>query len=137
MSRRFHPAFLLTIAAVLMAENASSAVCMNKYVVRRERGVEQVVTLLTGKLTFEEAQELAKNIIAKKSPPLEWVDDGGKTVAKQYGDLRIVRPMPVGCDGRKSGVVMIVRFLTSRTPEAKMTVKLDANATVVFDRQAE
>jgi hypothetical protein len=140
MVRRFIPLFLLSILAVFpaifMVETASAATCVNKFVSRRER-LSAVVTLLTGKLTFQEAQELAKNINDRKSPPLEWVDDSGKTVAKQFGELKVVRPMPVGCDGKTSGVVMIANFVTQNTPAKKMSVKLDANTTVVFEEQAQ
>ena len=137
MVRRFTPILLFTILAVFIVEAASAAVCVNKFVARREKAVEVVTTLLTGKLTFQEAQELAKAIDAKKAPPLEWVDDAGKSLGKQYGTLSIVRPMPVGCDGRTSGVVMVARFLSTKNPDKKMNVKLDANTTVVFEQQAE
>ena len=45
--------------------------------------------------------------------------------------------MPVGCDGKSSGVVMIVSFVTSSTPAKTMHVKLDPETTVAFDQQAE
>jgi len=125
------------VAVVLFAAQvASGAVCVNRFVSRSE-GPRQVVTLLTGKLTFQEAQQLAKTIQAKQSPPLEWVDDGGRQIAKQFGELKVVRPMPVGCDGKTSGVVMIVTFPTNVTPSKKMIVKLDANTQVAFEQQAD
>jgi len=124
------------ILVLLLAHLAQAAVCVNRFVGRRE-GPRQVITLLTGKLTFQEAQQLAKAIQTKQSPPLEWVDDGGKPIAKQMGALSVVRPMPVGCDGKTSGVVMIVTFQTLSTPSKKMNVKLDANTTVAFDQQSE
>ena len=136
MSRRFSPVLVFTLVAVFIVEAAFPAVCVNKFVARRER-LAQIVTLLTGKLTFQEAQELAKNIATKKSPPLEWVDDSGKTIARQFGDLQVVRPMPVGCDGKTSGVVLIAHFVTQNTPTKKMNVKLDANTTVAFEQQTE
>ncbi len=126
---------ILAFAVLLSAAQLASAVdCVNRFVSRAE-GPRQVVTLLTGKLTFQEAQDLAKSIQAKKSPPLEWVDDGGRTISKQFGDLKIVRPMPVGCDGKSSGVVMIVTFPSTVTPAKKMNVKLDADTTVAFVQQ--
>jgi hypothetical protein len=134
MSRRIRSIIALSFAAALIAETATPATCVNKFVVRRER-LARVVTLLTGKLTFQEAQQLARNIDAKKAPPLEWVDDAGKLVARQFGELKVVRPMPVGCDGKTSGVVMIAQFVTQNTPVKKMNVKLDANTTVVFEEQ--
>lgn len=123
-------------AACLLVANAASAACVNRFVNRTERP-RQVVTLLTGKLTFQEAQALATSIQAKKSPPLEWVGEDGRSIAKQFGELKVVRPMPVGCDGKTSGVVMIAAFATSVVPSKKMLVKLDPETTVAFDQQAE
>lgn len=136
MSRRFNPHFLLAILAVFIAQSAWPATCVNKFVARRDR-MSAIVTLLTGKLTFQEAQELAKSIEAKKAAPIEWVDDSGKTLARQFGELKVVRPMPVGCDGKTSGVVVIVNFVTQNMPAKKMNVKIDANTTVAFEQQSE
>ena len=127
---------IAVVVAVLLSAQAASAACVNRFVTRRD-GPRQVVTLLTGKLTFQEAQELAKTIQAKQTPPLEWVDDSGKTVAKQFGELKVVRPMPVGCDGNASGVIMIAVFPSAQPPSKKMLVKLDGNNVVAFDEQAE
>jgi hypothetical protein len=121
---------------VLLAANIASAACVNRFVTRSERP-RQIVTLLTGKLTFQEAQALATSIQKKESQPLEWVDANGKSIAKQFGELKVVRPMPVGCDGKSSGVVMIVAFATSNPPMKKMLVKLNTDTTVTFDQQAE
>jgi len=128
----------LTAVAVLLlgAQVASGAQCVNRFVATRQ-GVRHVVTLLTGKLTFQEAQQLAKAIQAKQSPPLEWVDDSGKSIAKQSGMLEVVRPMPVGCDGKTSGVVMIVNFATASAPAKKMNLKLNADTTVAFEEQGK
>lgn len=128
--------FSAFVAACLLVANAASAACVNRFVSRTERP-RQVVTLLTGKLTFQEAQALAAAINKKASPPVEWVSDDGKTIAKQFGELKVVRPMPVGCDGKTSGVVMIVTFASSVIPAKKMLVKLDPETTVAFDQQAE
>ena len=122
--------------ACLLAANAASAACVNRFVSRTERP-RQVVTLLTGKLTFQEAQALAASIQKKEAAPIEWVSQDGKAIAKQFGELKVVRPMPVGCDGKTSGVVMIVNFATAATPEKKMLVKLNADTTVTFDEQAD
>ena len=119
--------FAVAIAAVLSAQS-SYAACVNRFVTRSERQ-QQVVTLLTGKYTFEEAKAMAKN--AK----LEWVNDSGKTIARQIGELKVVRPMPVGCDGKSSGVVMIASFGTLASPSKKMLVKFDATTTVAFEQQ--
>jgi hypothetical protein len=125
-----------TALACLLAANAASAACVNRFVSRMERP-RQVVTLLTGKLTFQEARALAMSIQKKQAAPLEWVGADGKAIAKQFGELKVVRPMPVGCDGKTSGVVMIVSFATAATPAKTMLVKLTADTTVTFDQQAE
>jgi hypothetical protein len=124
---------LLFLAA---GASRASAACMNRFVARTERP-RQVITLLTGKLTFQEAQALAEAINRKEAPPLEWVSANGKVVARQFGDLKVVRPMPVGCDGKTSGVVMVATFAASIAPEKKMLVKLDKDTTVAFEQQAE
>ena len=127
MSKRI----LITFAVVVFSSRLLSAACVNKFLGRNDGPNRQVITLLTGKLTFQEAQELAKH------SNVEWIDDKGKTVARQWGELKVVRPMPVGCDGKASGVVMIVTFPTSQAPHGTMTVKLDANTTVTLEEQKQ
>ena len=122
--------FFVAAALALSASSASAAVCVNRFV-NRPSGQLQIVTLLTGKYTFQEAQAMAK------SAKLEWVDDGGKAIAKQFGELKVVRPMPVGCDGKTSGVVLIAQFGTVRPPSKRMLVKFDADTVVEFAQQAE
>jgi hypothetical protein len=137
MKTRFSASILACLLAVcLLTADVASAACVNRFVSRTERP-RQVVTLLTGKLTFQEAQALAVSIQKKTAPPLEWVGADGKTISKQFGELKVVRPMPVGCDGKTSGVVMIVTFATSSIPSKAMLVKLDPDTTVTFDQQAE
>ena len=134
-----HKLRLLPIAVCLLflaAARPASAACVNKFL-RRSEGSRQVMTLLTGKLTFQEAQALSAAINNKQAPPIEWVDEKGKTIAKQYGEAKVVRPMPVGCDGKTSGVVMIVSFPSPSQPSKKMFVKMDANTTVTFEEQTE
>ena len=109
---------------------------MNKFVGRSE-GARQVVTFLTGKLTFQEAQDLATAISQRQAPGLEWVDDKGKLLAKQFGEIKVLRPMPVGCDGKKSGVVMTATFATANTPKRKMSLKINPQTTVEFEEQAD
>jgi hypothetical protein len=121
------------LVSLLAAETASAA-CVNRFVNRADRPY-QVVTLLTGKLTFQEAKELTEKINKNQAPPIEWVTEGGKTIAKQYGELKVMRPMPVGCDGKSSGVVVIATFPSAQSPSKKMFVKLDANTTVEFEQQ--
>ncbi|HVT02075.1 MAG TPA: hypothetical protein VHL58_01725 [Thermoanaerobaculia bacterium] len=94
------------------------------------------MTLLTGMLTFPEAQELSKAIRANKKNPLEWVDTNGKVIAKQIGDLKIVQPMPVSCGDKTSGVVMNWTFMSAFAPTKKVKVKIDAETIVDFDEQA-
>ncbi|HYO76863.1 MAG TPA: hypothetical protein VE010_10405 [Thermoanaerobaculia bacterium] len=118
----------------LLVADAAHAACVNRFVARTERA-QQVVTLLTGKLTFQEAQDLAAKIKAGQASRLEWVSDDGKVLSKQVGDLKVVRPMPVGCDGKSSGVVVVATFLSVSAPAKKMNVKLDANTTVMFEQQ--
>jgi hypothetical protein len=122
-------------ALSLLIAGAASAACVNKFVSRTEGASRQVVTLLTGKLTFQEAQALAAAIRANSAPPIEWVDEKGKVIARQFGDLKVVRPMPVGCDGKTSGVVFITTFPTAVQPTHMMRVRIDANTTVDFEQQ--
>ena len=127
----------ITAAALslgLFAAPVLRADCVNRFT-KRSEGTRHHVTFLTGKLTFQSAQELAEAIRAGKSGPLEWLDQSGRSIAKQFGDLKVVRPMPVGCDGNSSGVIMIAVFPSAQPPERKMIVKLDANNTVAFDEQ--
>lgn len=126
-------AFSLFVS-VLAADIASAAPCVNRFVTRRERTGQQV-TLLTGRLTFQEAQALAARIQSGEAPRLEWVNESGKSIARQFGELKVVRPMPVGCDGKKSGVVMIATFIAVHPPQKKMLVKLDEQTTVEFEEQ--
>ncbi len=93
------------------------------------------MTLLTGRLTFAEAEALSKAIAAKQAPAVEWVDDGGKTIAKQLGDIKAVRPMPVACEPKTSGSVINVTFQSPIQPTKKMRIKLDANTIVDFEEQ--
>src|SRR5512140_2777251 len=122
---------VVAVAALLVAPSlADAAVCMNKFVSRSEGANRKIVTLLTGMLTFQEADALSKAIAANQAPALEWVDDNGKLIARQFGAMKVVRPMPVACESRSSGSVVIVTFLTGNTPMRKMRVKLNANTTV-------
>ena len=125
----------LSLAAVLICTSpALAAPCLNKFLARTD-SPKQIVTLLTGKLTFEEAQALAAAIKEGSAPPPEWLDERGRTIARLLGDLQVVRPMPVGCDGKPSGVVMVATFLATRKPERVMYVKLTPDETVEFTEQ--
>lgn len=127
---------LFAFSVLALGAHTASAACVNRFVFRTEKPL-QVVTLLTGKLTFQEAQDLAAAIAKKQAPPIEWLKEDGKLIAKQYGDLKIVRPMPVGCDGKSSGVVIVANFGSSLPPTKKMLVKLNENTTVEFEEQSK
>jgi hypothetical protein len=127
---------LLVVFSMAFADVASAA-CMNKYVNRSEGKVRQIMTLLTGKLTFQEAETLAKAIESKQSPPVEWLDAKGKAIARQVGEMKVVRPMPVGCDGRSSGVIVVVTFSAITPPSSTISIRLDPNTVVEFEQQRE
>lgn len=110
---------------------------MNKYIFRTQEASKQVFTLLTGKLTFQEAQELSKSIGSRKATPLEWVDANGKSIGKQFGELKVVRPMPVSCDEKTSGVVVTATFITMSKPHGTIHLKLGNEVVVPFDEQKE
>src|SRR6187455_2088963 len=58
---------LLVAALSASITGTASAACVNRFVSRMERQM-QVVTLLTGKITFQEAQTLAADIKSRKVP---------------------------------------------------------------------
>ena len=107
---------------------------MNRFIYRAF-GVKHVVTLLTGKLTYQAAKTLSAQIREGKAAPLEWVSESGKTLSKQFGEFQVLRPMAVSCDSNPSGVVMSVTFIGVSAPTKKISIKLDPNMTVVFDEQ--
>ena len=128
---------MIRIAAallVLLTAEAASGACVNRFVQRRDTPGRWAVTLLTGHFTFQEAQTLARDIADGRTPSLEWVDDRGKSLGKQFGDLKIVRPMPVACEGKPSGSVILMTVLAPRAPMAKMSVKFPTR-TVEFAEQ--
>lgn len=125
---------LAALSVLVLTASAASAACVNKFVVRTERPL-QVVTLLTGKLTFQEATALADAIAKKEAPPIEWLTSDGKPYARQYGPLKVVRPMPVGCDGKKSGVVIVASFAATVVPRGTILVRLTPGTDVSFDEQ--
>jgi hypothetical protein len=133
--RPLFTALALSLATLLIPHTASAA-CLNKFVNHAE-GNRQVVTLLTGKFTFDEAKALAAAINAGTASPIEWLGDSGRAVARQLGPVKVVRPMPGGCDGKASGVIMVVTFMSAQSPKVKLPLKLDAGAAVTFDEQTE
>jgi hypothetical protein len=126
--------FVIVALGTLSAATEASANCRNNFLNRPE-GPRQVVTLLTGSLTFQEAQALAEAIATKEKSPIQWVDENGKPLAQQFGEIKVVRPMPVHCGDKPSGVVMIVTFATVQKPSRTMVVKFDDRTTVQFDEQ--
>ncbi len=122
----------LVICVLLAAE--ASAECVNRFT-RRTDGPRQIVTLLTGTLTFQEAQALSTAIQERRAEPLGWVDDSDRVLARQYGELKVVRPMPVACDDKQSGVIMIVTFATIQVPVRRINVRLTADTVVAFEEQ--
>ena len=124
-------------AALLLVSSASGeGACVNRFTARSQ-GNLQNVTLLTGKLDFGAAQRLAGAIRDKKAQPLEWVDQSGKRIAQQFGELKVIRPMRVACDGNSSGVIMSVSFPSPAAPVKKMRVKLDGKTAVEFEEQPD
>ena len=93
-----------------------------------------MITLLTGILTYDEATSLADAIKAKSAAPLEWVDANGKAITRQVGEVKVVRPMPIACDGKPSGVVLHVSFIGLK-PAGKIRIKLSEGVVVTFDEQ--
>lgn len=129
-------AVVLAFCGALFFPGMSFGACLNKYVFRSEPA-RQNITLLTGHLTFQEAQDLSKAIAERKHSPIEWVDEQGKTVAKQFGELKVVRPMPVGCGGKASGVVVTVIFTLARAPSQNIWIRLDEQTVVEFEQQKQ
>ena len=123
------------IASALFALTAASAEasCVNKYV-SSQQGVKVSLTLLTGKLTFQEAKELAKAINDNKAQPVEWLDAKGAVVARS-SSVDAVRPMPVGCDGKSSGSVLSVVFLRNAPPAGPLTLRITGENVVTFEQQ--
>ena len=126
---------IVAFTAALLSGNAAQAACVNRFIYRAS-GVKHVVTLLTGKLTYQAAKTLSAQIRDGKAAPLEWVSESGKTLSRQFGELEVLRPMPVSCDSNPSGVLMYaITFVGAHAPTKKMSIKLDSNTTVVFDEQ--
>jgi hypothetical protein len=123
------------LVAVFLVPSASGA-CINKFT-HRARGPQHTFTLLTGKMTFQDATALAVAIKEKKAQPLEWVDSKGKAIAVQFGELKVIRPMPVSCDSTLSGVIMSADFASAIAPSSKIRIKFDSKLIVDFDEQAE
>lgn len=135
MNRLFRVAGI-ALAVALLAHSAQAAACMNRFRTQSE-GEKHIVTLLSGALTFQEAQALSNAIKRQIAVPLEWIDGTTKLIAKQSGELKVIRPMPVGCGSKTSGVVMTVTFVNPTPPAGKMYVRFEGKSVVLFEQQAD
>ena len=122
------------MVAVLGAHTAFGAGCMNKFIAQKD-GPKVALTVLTGKLTYAEAYELAQAVNNHTAAPPEWVEEKGKTISKALGEVKVIRPMPIACDGKNSGVVISMTFLATRTPSGKMFLKVDDKTTITLEEQ--
>jgi hypothetical protein len=127
---------IVALTTALISGDAARASCVNRFIYHAA-GARHVVTLLTGKLTYQAAKALSEQIKDGKAAPLEWVSESGKTLSRQFGELKVLRPMPVSCDSNTSGVVMSLTFVGASAPAKKMSIKLDPHTTVVFDEQRQ
>lgn len=125
---------LVCVLVVSAVQHAASAACVNKYFAQKE-GPKVLVTVLTGMLSYPEAYQLAQAVNDKSAPPPEWVDEKGRTIAKHIGEMKVIRPMPVSCEGKASGVVLTTTFLVGRTMSGRIYIKFDANTTVALEEQ--
>jgi hypothetical protein len=123
------------VIVVIGASRAASAACMNKYIAQKEEGSKYLVTILTGKLSYPEAYDIARAVNDRTAAPPEWVDDRGKTILKHFGEMKVIRPMPVACDGKSSGVVLTLNFLAPRPPSGRIHMKFDEKTVIELDQQ--
>ncbi|HEY0593535.1 MAG TPA: hypothetical protein VGF40_17315 [Thermoanaerobaculia bacterium] len=86
-------------------------------------------------LDFDDAKKLSEAIEKGSHEPLAWVDAEGNVIAKQWGQLKVVRPMPVACGEKTSGVVVFAVFPTIKSPTKIVTIRFDPNLTVDFAAQ--
>lgn len=130
--RRFVQA--VVVLSTIAVASVTEAACVNKFVFRQDKARINM-TLLTGKLTFQEAKELADAINSDQAPDLEWLDEKGKIITRSSGQVMAVRPMPVGCDEKKSGSVITATFLRNLPPSGKMIVRMKPDLVVTFEQQ--
>jgi len=127
---------IVALTAALLSETAAHAACVNRFT-QRPAGRGHVITLLTGKLTYQAAKDLSVAIRDGKASPIEWVSESGKALGTQFGNLQVLKPMPVSCDSSPSGVVMAITFVGGSSPARKILIKFDSNTTVVFEEQKQ
>jgi hypothetical protein len=125
---------IVAFTAALLSSNAAQATCVNRFIYRAS-GVKHILTLLTGRLTYQAARTLSEQIKDGKAAPVEWLSTSGRTLSKQIGELEVLRPMAVSCDSNSSGVLMSVTFIGASAPTKRISIKLDADTTIVFDEQ--
>lgn len=123
--------FAMTFSLSLVLAGAAEAACVNRYVARTERQARINLTIITGKLTFAEAEKLA----GSKDMVVEWTDSTGKLIAKPLPGTRAVRPMPVACDDKPSGSVLSMTFLRPSPPTGTIYLRLGEGDPVAFEQQ--
>ncbi len=121
----FRVALATVLVSIALAHPAAAA-CVNLFHVNAGAAPSQRITLLSGKITYEEAQGLSG-----KRASVTWVDEKGTPIV-DAAEVRVMRPMPVSCDGKTSGVVMEAKFITIRRPAKTMLVRLGDGAPVEF-----
>jgi hypothetical protein len=127
--------FPILLCLQFVASSLTAATCVNKYVAQKTGGNRLSLTLLTGTLDFDDAKKLAEEIASGAREPLTWIGDDGKVIAKQWGPLKVVRPMPVACGEKSSGVVVQAIFPTIKNPTKTMTIMLKSDLKVDFEAQ--
>lgn len=125
---------VVSLCLILLASPATAA-CVNKYVAQKSNESRYTFTLLTGMFTFDEAKKLAADIASGAHAPLAWVAEDGKPIAKQFGALKVVRPMPVACEGKPSGVVLQAVFVTMKPPTGTVRIVFEPDLTIAFEAQ--
>lgn len=125
---------IAVISAALLSASAAHAACVNKYVHRKDGQGRMALTVITGTLTFAEAQKLVADVAAKKTE-IAWTDKDGKPIVTALPGASAVRPMPVACDGKPSGSVLSVSFLRPSAPNGTIYLKFGSGEVVAFQEQ--
>lgn len=134
MSIRILVSFLLLSATA--HTSALAAACVNKFIHQRANN-RVTMTLLTGHLTFDDAKELAAAISSGDKGPIEWQSMDGRVIARQFGELKVVRPMPIACGEKASGVVVQAIFPSPTQPAERLRVRFDEALVVDFVAQKD
>jgi len=121
-------------ALVILAAHGATAACMNKYTSQRD-GSKSTLTILTGRISYTEAYQLAQAMSKHMASPPEWVDEKGRTIMK-LADLKVIRPMPVSCDDKPTGVVLSTAFLSPREVTGTIYIKFDEKNTIALEQQS-